>query len=464
VGISTRRLCVLAAVSLIAAGISVSAPLHTARADVTFIGSTQLYDDPHLTYNSSAPFAQAGFQLTNKAFPDGTTSALGGMLFYFNPAVQSSPGPTKRLCQSGNPNDPCRIGPNGNDYCNYSPYSQLSCDLQPGYLVNEADSEEMNRVTQVGGSMSVNGGPDVFSGFNPLLIFDVTIRIRLTGLPTTPLKIAIYVNQEFNKSRPSMNGCFYINSDSEGGQYMALASNNYGQGTGAFMEWQVQGQSTVDIVETKDPCGQVGLTETAGNIPIGGVFILSAPPATPTPTATSTATPTPTNTPTRTPTATATSSPTSAGPVASTTTVTSTATSTSTGIPRPTAIATETGTGTPTATPVPTSTATSTTIPAPDAPAAALQSKKVASGSRLKGTVLTTPGAQITAALEVRSGKQLRYRVVNHGAADARGRYALNLRITFSVSKPTKARLTITAVTGGGQAVNSWPVTILPKK
>jgi hypothetical protein len=101
-------------------------------------------------------------------------------------------------------------------------------------------------------------------------------------------------------------------------------------------------------------------------------------------------------------------------------------------------------------------------VPPPDTPAIQLQHARIAAGSKLKGTVLTSPGADITAQLQVKQHKQLVYEVTKHGVADGEGSYALSMRIRFHPSKRAKGLLIITADSPGGTSINSVSVTILP--
>jgi hypothetical protein len=101
-------------------------------------------------------------------------------------------------------------------------------------------------------------------------------------------------------------------------------------------------------------------------------------------------------------------------------------------------------------------------VSAPDTPVIGLKHARIAAGSKLKGTVLTSPGADITAQLQVRQHKTVVYAVTKYGKADGEGSYALSMRIRFHPSKRAKGLLIITADTPGGTSINSTTVTILP--
>jgi hypothetical protein len=183
------------------------------------------------------------------------------------------------------------------------------------------------------------------------------------------------------------------------------------------------------------------------------VKLAPPPPATPTPsptvTATQTSTPTPSATPTGTPQATPTS--TSTYTATASATATSTATVTATSVP----------TSTPTATTTLTPTATPTKIPPPDKPEIFLKSSTVTSGKKLKITVITSPDADVSITLQVKSAKTVLYKTSATGRADSHGRLSKSITITFNPSKKAQGKITVRASSPGGSAVSSITVTIL---
>jgi hypothetical protein len=448
-----------------------------------------------------------GVNVGNYSFPDGhSTANIGILLDGFVATVGEV------TCNAYSQARTCNSGPNFSDLT-WCPDAQKgsplpnSCSPQlgldrtcataaavpvPCYDIPYAGSVYSSVINsaQIGGSWTADGGPASHSHLRPTTpdTGGHTLHLTVSNLPAGVSEMVLYLAGEPGVKKPITNGCFTVSS---GGasveQYGFVNADGQGRNTGELIQWEISGFSSVDIYESESNCGNTTVPSTDGTLDVSGLFFeLPPPPATPTPTSTptatatplptaavepsSTSTPIPSSTSTPAPTATWTPVPTDTSTAVPTMTVTAVPTNTLTGVPTaastavPTMTASALSTDTSTATlgPASSPTATPTLVPPPDTPAIQLQHVKIAAGSKLKGTVLTSPGADITAQLEVKQHKELVYEATKHGIADGNGSYALSMRIRFHPSKRTKGVLIITADSPGGTAINSVSVTILP--
>jgi hypothetical protein len=113
----------------------------------------------------------------------------------------------------------------------------------------------------------------------------------------------------------------------------------------------------------------------------------------------------------------------------------------------------------------PTSTPTASPIAPPESPDIYLKSSKVSGGGgKLQITVITSPGAEVSVTLVIKSGKTTVYSVEKHGQASTAGQYKVTIKVKFNPSKSIKARITVEVRTEGGSAVNSAKVTVVPHR
>jgi hypothetical protein len=483
-----RRLVIVSLVVTLVVASEFTQRQARAAAYISLVGYT-LLNSGDLVFE--APEADGSLALGNYAFPDGQVSATTATLIH--EAV-----PTNGIL--GCPLNNCPSGPNSSDLdscvgaqCREVPSGQ-SCQTTanppvPCYDVPYAFGEGNVLGAQIGGSYTQDGIAFQNSFVLPDAVPDAnghTLHLTVSGLPAGASELVLYLAGTAGSTPSTLSGCFTVAS---GGtsveQYGFVNGDAQGRGTGEFIQWEISGFSSVDIYESNSACGNTTVSSTDGRVAISGLFFELPPPpatATPLPTATTaptstlnpiptdTSTPVPTSTSTPVPSATSTPVSTNTSTSVPTTTATAVPTNTLTGVPTdtstavPTITTTALTTDTSTVTPRPESfpTATPTPMSPPDTPAIQLQHVKVAAGSKLKGTVLTSPGADITAQLEVKQHKELVYEATKHGIADGKGSYALSMRIRFHPSKRARGLLIITADSAGGTAINSTTVTILP--
>jgi hypothetical protein len=136
---------------------------------------------------------------------------------------------------------------------------------------------------------------------------------------------------------------------------------------------------------------------------------------------------------------------------AATPTLTATPTSTTTATPPPTATATQTLAAT----------VTATRVAPPEKPDIFLKASSVASGKKLKLTVVTSPNADVMATLTVKHAKSVLFKANASGVSDSSGVWKGSIMIGFNPADHAKAIVTVQARTAGGTATNSTKVTIL---
>ncbi len=239
---------------------------------VIFVGSQPLTTDLAFTDNvgTGNPIV-----LTNATFPDGGTKAFAAILFNYD-------GTTSFSCGAS-----CPDGPNANDYCHAYSLGPYSCAFQSNpvscatymmsfcYSVDNGASELHQVVTQNGGSVTVDGGPHIFSGIEPGPVQPdgTTLHLALRNLASTTSKVVLYVNN--GPGRRATNACFTL-SDSAGSS-SGLAT--VAAGGGEFLEWAVApapGQYNADLYESTDACGTG--KSTYGNVIVGGLFFKCSEP------------------------------------------------------------------------------------------------------------------------------------------------------------------------------------------
>ena len=212
----------------------------TPTASATIIGGTGLTTDLNL---SSAP----GTGALNATIAGQPIGQAGYILFnYNNPAFVACPCPTS---------------PNGNDQTLLAaPFAGVQV------AVNRASGESQAiSAVQAGGSAYIDNGAHKFSG-----IYDNgpdgsgnTLILTLSGLPTAPIRITVYTNN--NPGNGGRNGALSINNGVPGGATLV----SYGGGNGAVTQWQLAGSSTATIYVST---GFANRPASTGNLAIGGLL------------------------------------------------------------------------------------------------------------------------------------------------------------------------------------------------
>jgi hypothetical protein len=332
-----------------------------------------------------------GFKLLNYTFPDGQTLATAGILFYRKSSGTSNCSQTL-VCSDGvNYQDDCISAPGSPYSCGLLPsgqYSDFPCQnpgARPCYEVPRGWYEKLIPGDQNGGAISENGYPTLHNEIYPFYPSQTpeVLHVVLQHLPVQTIRLALYVANEHNSHPelpPRRTGCFTVSNGGTSNQLFAsVGFTPQGDGDGEFLEWQLSGSSTVDIIESTGGCGVPGATRSDGRVPLSGIFFLPAP------------------------------SP-------------------------------------------------------PHKPVIHLRTSQVSAGGRLRGLVYTEPGATVHETLYVQKAGAFAFRTDAQGKAGPKGRFPINLLVSFHPAKRRVATLVVGITTPGGSIDGTTWVTIKPHR